>query len=110
MSKYAALSRTYWKSGEAEVGESRSKRWGSAAVARGAPRWGAAGAAVGWGPAAMAGQPRRLLGLACGAEAHPGLREGGVAAASCGKVTSGLLVLAIIEFGVKAGSYPAWQV
>jgi aspartate kinase len=79
-------------------------------VARRVAKWKAAGHDVVVVPSAMAGETNRLIALAREIQPQPDPRELDVIATTGEQVTIGLLSMALIELGVRAKSYTAWQV
>jgi aspartate kinase len=79
-------------------------------VARRVAKWKAAGHDIVVVPSAMAGETNRLIALAKQIQAQPDPRELDVVATTGEQVTIGLLSMALMEQGVKARSYTAWQV
>src|SRR5204862_4697877 len=79
-------------------------------VARRVAKWKAAGHDLVVVPSAMAGETDRLIALARQIQALPDPRELDVVAATGEQVTIGLLAMALVDLGVKARSYPGWQV
>ena len=79
-------------------------------VAQRVAKWKAAGHDVVVVPSAMAGETNRLIALAKQIQAHPDPRELDVVASTGEQVTIGLLVMALLELGVKSRSYAGWQV
>jgi aspartate kinase len=79
-------------------------------VARRVAKWKAAGNDLVVVPSAMAGETNRLIALARELQPQPDPRELDVVAATGEQVTIGLLAMALMELGVAARSYTAWQV
>src|SRR4051812_7251290 len=79
-------------------------------VARRVAKWKAAGHDIVVVPSAMAGETNRLIALAKEIQPHTDARELDVVASTGEQVTVGLLAMALMELGVKARSYTAWQV